>query len=80
MTVSSSYHDLYEQWRVADAKARAAEDEVTARLVNATDQRVHPPGVGAWEQSKHLRSHADKLLSELKSAIRIERAARRRGS
>jgi hypothetical protein len=77
MAVSSSYHDLYEQWRVADAKARAAEDEVSARLVNATDQREHPPGADAWEESKQLRSHADALLCELKAAMRVARATRR---
>ena len=74
MAVSSRYHELYEQWRVADAKARAAEEEVAARLVNAIDQRVHPPGLEAWNEAKLLRSQADKLLRELKTVVHIERA------
>jgi hypothetical protein len=77
MPVSSRHQDLYEQWRVADVKARAAEDEVSSRLVNAIDRSVHPPGVDAWEESNQLRRHADTLLCELKAAIRVARAARR---
>jgi hypothetical protein len=76
MAVSSRYQVLYEQWRIADARARAAEEEVAARLVNAIDQRVHPPGIDAWETSKQLRSQADKLLRELKAVVHIERTVR----
>jgi hypothetical protein len=77
MKVSCGYHNLYLQWRVADAKASAAEREVAARIVKAIDRKVHPPGLDAWETSKQLRGQADKLLDELKAAIHIERADRR---
>jgi hypothetical protein len=74
MAVSFRHHEIYEQWRIADAKARAAEEDVAARLVNAIDQRVQPPGVEAWNEAKLLRTQADQLLRELKTVVHIERA------
>jgi hypothetical protein len=74
MAVSPKYRELYERWRIADAKARAAEEDVTARLVNAIEERVHPPGVAVWDESKQLRSQADKLLREFVAAVDLERS------
>jgi hypothetical protein len=73
MAVSPQCHDLYEQWRLADARARAAEQEVAARLLHAIDRRQQPPDVDAWEESKQLQRHAEKLLRAFIAAVQVER-------
>jgi ElaB/YqjD/DUF883 family membrane-anchored ribosome-binding protein len=74
MAVSPQYQKLYEQWQAAEAKARAAEEAVAARLLNAIDHRLSPPGIDAWDESKQLRRQAERLLREFIAAVQVERS------
>jgi ElaB/YqjD/DUF883 family membrane-anchored ribosome-binding protein len=73
MAVSPQYHQLYEQWQAAEAKARAAEEAVAARLLDAIERRLAPPGVDAWDESKQLRREAEQLLRQFINAVQVER-------
>lgn len=52
-------NQLYEEWRVADAAARAAERSVMHGVLSAIDTQGEPPQVQAWDRARSLRNKAE---------------------
>lgn len=52
-------NQLYEEWRVADAAARAAERSVMNGVLSAIDTQGEPSQVQSWERARSLRNKAE---------------------
>lgn len=52
-------NQLYEEWRIADAAARAAERSVMSGVLTAIDTQGEPPQVQSWERARSLRNTAE---------------------
>lgn len=67
--------ELYEDWRAADALARAAERNVVNGVLRAIDTRGDPPQVQTWDQARSLRKNADAASHRLMDLGRRQRGS-----
>jgi hypothetical protein len=61
---------LFDQWREADAAARAAEKEVLTASLDALDGKRQPPSTQDRDRAKKLRAAADGMLHVALSSLR----------
>jgi hypothetical protein len=65
----SSTPQVFDQWREADAAARAAEKDVLAASLEALDGKRRPPSLKEREHAKSLRAAADAMLQSALAAL-----------
>jgi hypothetical protein len=61
---------LFDEWRQADAAARAAEKNVLAASLDALDGKRGPPSIDDRDNAKRLRAAADAMLHAALASLR----------
>lgn len=66
------YTEILNEWRIAYAAARAAEDALLASTFTAVEKGTHPPPIQQLEHAKQLRNAANELLKAAIAELRAQ--------